>query len=123
MPYPETISTVLIVEDEALVRMHGADILEEAGFEVLEAGDADEALAILDQRTRVHLLFSDIDMPGQMDGLGLARVVRERWPHIRLLLTLGQHRFDADQLPVSGDFVRKPWAQEALVARIRSLLA
>ena len=119
----ETVQTILIVEDETLVRMDSADMLEQAGFEVLEAADASEALVILNQRDRVHLLFSDIDMPGDMDGLDLARLVHDRWPHIRLLLTSGHHRLDADQLPDAGDFVRKPWAQDALIVRIRGLLA
>lgn len=69
---------VLIVEDEALVRMHGTDLLESAGFEVLEAATADEAVALLEQHGDVHLLFSDIDMPGTMDGIELAELVHSR---------------------------------------------
>lgn len=118
----DPISTVLIVEDEILVRMYGADLLTEAGFEVIEAGNADEALAILSGLDHVHLLFSDIDMPGSMDGLDLAKIVHERWPHVRLLLTSGHHRLDVAHLPSEGEFVRKPWAQEALIDRIRQLL-
>ena len=116
------ISTVLVVEDEILVRMHSADMLEEAGFVVLEAADADEALVILNGLEHVHLLFSDIDMPGSMDGLDLAKIVHDRWPHIRLLLTSGHHRLTLDHLPADGQFVRKPWTQDALLGRIRQLL-
>lgn len=122
MPERKSLSTVLIVEDETLVRMHGSDVLGEAGFEVIEAADADEALAILGRHDGVHLLFSDIDMPGSMDGLKLAQLVHERWPHIRLLLTSGHYRLDDGELPAEGRFLRKPWKQDALVGSIRNLL-
>jgi CheY-like chemotaxis protein len=123
MPEAKAVSTVLIVEDEILVRMHGAEMLEDAGFVVLEAANADEALEILDGLDLVHLLFSDIDMPGSMDGLELARLVHERWPLIRLLLTSGFHRLDPSKLPAKGQFMRKPWENNALVERVRELIA
>lgn len=91
MPQDEVKTRILVVEDETLIRMVGAEILEDAGFDVLEAADADEALRILQAHDDVLLLFSDVDMPGSMDGLDLARVVHERWPDIRLLLTSGRH--------------------------------
>jgi CheY-like chemotaxis protein len=115
-------STILVVEDEMLVRMHGTDILEEAGFSVIEAANADEALAILTGQDAVHLLFSDVDMPGSMDGLALARQVHQRWPNIRLLLTSGHHRLNEDQLPDNGKFLGKPWTHDVLLSRIRELL-
>lgn len=117
-----TISTVLVVEDDTLVRMHGADILEDAGYDVLEAVDADQALAILTEHQDVHLLFSDVDMPGKMDGLDLARLVHERWPRIHLLLTSGHHPLQHADLPGSGRFIRKPWSSEVLIERIRGFL-
>jgi DNA-binding NtrC family response regulator len=123
MPVSDTPSTVLIVEDEILVRMHGTDILEEAGYVVIEAADADEALEILSRLDGVHLLFSDIDMPGSINGLDLAQLVHERWPHIRLLLTSGHHRLDDNHVPADGRFVGKPWQHEALVGKVRELLA
>lgn len=116
-------STVLIVEDETLVRMLGTDILEEAGFIVVEAADADEAMVVLQGQPDVHLLFSDVDMPGTMDGLELARLVHERWPQIRLLLTSGHHRLASSDIPGTGQFVPKPWSGTTLVDRIRGLLA
>lgn len=122
MPIAEPTSTILVVEDETLVRMYGADLLEDAGFDVLEAADADEALAILNNHDAVHVLFSDVDMPGSMDGLELAHLVQQRWPHIRLLLTSGNHQLSRDGLPPKGQFVRKPWTQEILVERIREVL-
>jgi DNA-binding NtrC family response regulator len=117
-----TFSTILIVEDELLVRMHGSEVLEEAGFEVIEAADADEALAILDVHGGIHLLFSDIDMPGSMDGLKLAQRVHERWPHIRLLLTSGHYQLSDGDLPMEGRFLRKPWNQDVLVESVRNFL-
>lgn len=122
MPETQSQPTILVVEDETLVRMHGADLLGEAGYEVIEAADADEALSILSRHETIHLLFSDIDMPGSMDGLDLARHVHERWPHIRLLLTSGQHQLQDGQIPDTGQFLRKPWTQEGLVNRVRGLL-
>lgn len=114
--------TVLVVEDDALVRMYGVDIFEEAGFNVLEAGNADDALMILSDGTEVHLVFSDVDMPGSMDGVGLARIVHERWPLIRLLLTSGHHRPLDGDLPESSKFVRKPWTSESLLCQVRNLV-
>lgn len=114
-----TISTILIVEDEPLVRMHGIDILEEAGFAVIEAGDADEALDILSAGASVQLIFSDVDMPGSMDGLELAWLVHQRWPCIHLLLTSGHHRLEKAQLPIAGLFLPKPWTSESLTDVVR----
>jgi CheY-like chemotaxis protein len=122
MPNTDAIATVLVVEDDTLVRMHGTDILENAGYEVLEAANADEALAILNEQRDVDVLFSDVDMPGSMDGLDLARLVHERWPNIHLLLTSGHHPVLSADLPERGKFVRKPWSSEVLVDRIRGLL-
>ncbi len=122
MPGTDTQQTILLVEDETLIRMHGADLLEDAGYEVLEAADAEEALAILASHDSVQLLFSDIDMPGSINGLDLARIVNDRWPDVRLLLTSGNHRLQDDQIPDSGQFVCKPWTPPALIARVRDLL-
>jgi DNA-binding NtrC family response regulator len=120
MPLSGT-TTILVVEDEALVRMHSVDIFESAGFDVIEAADADEAIVVLG-RGNVHLLFSDIDMPGSMDGLGLAQLVHERWPDVRLLLTSGHHRVQDSDVPGHGQFVRKPWMENTLVATVRGML-
>ena len=75
-----TRQVVLIVEDEALVRMIAVDMIEEAGFEILEAANADEAILLLEARRDITVLFTDIEMPGSMDGLRLAQAVRGRWP-------------------------------------------
>ena len=114
--------TVLVVEDDVLVRMHGIDIFEEAGFTVIEADNAHEALAILGEGAQVHMLFSDIDMPGSIDGLELARIVHERWPRIHLLVTSGHHRLNDADVPGLGRFVRKPWQTEAIMTGVAGLV-
>ena len=77
---------VLVVEDEVLIRMNTAEIIEDAGFEVLEAANADEAIALLEARRDIQVIFTDIDMPGSMNGIKLAQAVRGRWPPIKMLL-------------------------------------
>jgi CheY-like chemotaxis protein len=81
---------ILVVEDEALIRLWVADLLEENGFSVLEAKDADTALTVLESRPDVKLLFTDVQMPGSLNGMELAREVHARWPHILLVITSGE---------------------------------
>lgn len=114
--------TILVVEDNTLVRMDCADVLKEAGFRVLEAEDADAAMLILERAREVRLLFSDIDMPGSMDGLALASLVHTRWPRIRLLMMSGHHRMRDADLPYHGQFLPKPYSPVQVVQRIRGLL-
>lgn len=116
-------ATILVVEDEALIRLHGMDVLEDAGFTVLDAADADEALAVLaQQQGDVALMFSDINMPGTMDGIALANVVHRHWPGVRLLLTSANHQPGLGAMPVTSRFMPKPWRHEALVRTIRGML-
>jgi CheY-like chemotaxis protein len=82
---------VVVVEDEPLVRMHAAAMIESAGFDTVEAGNADEAIAILEARKDIRIVFTDVEMPGSMDGLRLARAIRDRWPPVELVLTSGRH--------------------------------
>ena len=115
--------TVLLVEDDTLVRMLGTDILEDEGFVVIEAVSADDAMAVLIADRHIDLLFSDIDMPGTMDGVELACLVHQRWPAIKILLTSGHHRLQKADMPDHGAFVSKPWSQGMLVDKVRSTLA
>lgn len=112
---------VLIVEDEFLLRMDSAEILKEAGFEILQAGDADEAIAILSTRSDIHVVFTDIQMPGSMDGLKLARFVRNRWPPIKIVATSGRVHIEGDDLPAGSVFLPKPYQGPELVAALREL--
>jgi two-component system, response regulator PdtaR len=113
---------VLVVEDEPLLRMMAVEVVEEAGFVALEAGNADEAVALLESRLDIALLFTDINMPGSMDGLKLAHAVRGRWPPIKILLVSGQVRLQPSQLPSSSRFVGKPYRTAAMVEELRSLV-
>src|SRR5215208_997359 len=90
MTSPSIPPNVLVVEDEMVLRMRAVDIVEDAGFKAVEAVNADEALSILESRSDISLLFSDIQMPGTMDGLKLAHAVHDRWPSIKIILVPGQ---------------------------------
>jgi CheY-like chemotaxis protein len=92
---------ILVVEDEPLLRLMAVDIVEDAGFEALSAATADEALAILETRADVRLVFTDVQMPGSMDGLRLAHAVRDRWPPVELIVTSGRGHIPANDLPES----------------------
>lgn len=113
---------VLVVDDEPLVRMLGADVLEEAGFSVAEAGDAAEALQKLEDCPEVRVLFTDVNMPGALDGLALAHRVHEQRPDICLLIASGQARLGPEDLPDEGQFVEKPWEPRDVVRRIQGML-
>jgi CheY-like chemotaxis protein len=113
---------VLVVEDEALVRMAIADHLTDEGFEVLEAGNADQAIAMLVHHSEIRLVFTDIDMPGGMDGLKLAAAVRERWPPIKIIVTSGYRRVVVEDLPVEATFMLKPYNPETVAAAFKQML-
>jgi two-component system, response regulator PdtaR len=102
-------SAVLIVEDEALVRMGAVRAIENAGFEVIEAANADEAIEILESRSDIRVVFTDIHMPGSMDGLKLAHAVRHRWPPIKIIVTSGRDLITTHDLPKGGLFFAKPY--------------
>jgi CheY-like chemotaxis protein len=113
---------ILVVEDEAIIRMDAVGVLGGAGFTALEAGDAHEALSILEQRSDICVIFTDINMPGTMDGLRLVHAVRGRWPPIHLILTSGLMNPSRESMPISGRFIPKPYAAQELIATIRELL-
>jgi two-component system, response regulator PdtaR len=112
---------ILIVEDEFLLRRDSAEVIENAGFEVIQAANADEAIAILTERPNIHVVFTDIQMPGSMDGLKLARFVRDRWPPIKILATSGLVRVKDDELPAGSVFLPKPYRGAEVVATLRKL--
>ena len=113
---------VLVVEDDYLVRLNAVFILEEAGFDTLEAGGADEAVALLEDRQDIKVVFTDINMPGSMDGLQLAQAIRHRWPPVELVLTSGYARVRDDDMPARGLFLGKPYEPTELVGMVRSLI-
>lgn len=115
--------TILLVEDEVLIRLMIADELRSAGFYVLEASNADEAWEILESALPVDLLFTDIQMPGEMDGIALASRARARNPDLKLIITSGRHlEAGVDAHIGAGEFVSKPYSLRALLAKIESLL-
>jgi two-component system, response regulator PdtaR len=113
---------VLLVEDEMFVRMATADALEEAGFEVIEAANAQAAEDFLRHRTDIQVLFTDVQMPGAMNGLELASLVRSRWPHIRVVITSGHLQPNSEILPENAVFIAKPYGEQAPARAIQALL-
>jgi CheY-like chemotaxis protein len=114
---------VLVVEDEPLVRMAAVYMIEDAGFEALEAGNADEAVRILEARTDIRIVFTDIDMPGSMDGIKLAAAVRGRWPPIEIILTSGHSKILNEEIPERGAFIRKPYDPREVIATLQRMAA
>ena len=100
---------VLVVDDEALLRLNAIDFLQDAGFSTLEAGDGVEALALIEDHPDVGVVFTDINMPGEFDGLELASRVGQRWPEIRIIVASGKTVPSCGQLPPNGHFVSKPY--------------
>jgi DNA-binding NtrC family response regulator len=118
---PETRMTVLVVEDQTLVRMFAADFLDEAGFKVFEAVSADEALALLQARPDIQAVVTDVEMPGSMNGFELAKTVREQWPGVRVIVTSGRRYPEADELPDEIPFLAKPYLPDTIINLIRQM--
>jgi CheY-like chemotaxis protein len=114
---------VLVVEDEVRVRMDIVISLEEQGFIVVEAATADEAIDLLGAHSDIRILFTDIDMPGSMDGLKLAAAVRDRWPPVKIIVTSGHRQMSDEMLPVSGRFFGKPYDHSKIIQTIREMTA
>ncbi len=114
--------TILVVEDDELLRLYAAGLLEEQGFGVVEAENADAALKLLETRDDVRLLFTDIQMPGSCDGMDLARQVHARWPSILLVITSGQIKPAEAEIPDDGRFVGKPYRANELLGEVNDLM-
>ena len=112
---------VLIVEDEPLIRMETASVIEDAGFGVYEASSADEAIRILEKHQDILFIFTDVHMPGSMDGLKLAHYVRGRWPPIKIIVTSGRVRVGEEDLPSGGVFFGKPYRPEQITSKLREM--
>jgi CheY-like chemotaxis protein len=116
---PADNAAILIVEDEALIRMNAVQMMEDAGFVALEASNANDAITILKQRPDIGAIFTDINMSGSRSGLRLAHAVRRRWPPIHLIVTSG---LPAErELPPGAHFVRKPYENARVIALLRAL--
>jgi len=118
----DSVPAILVVEDEPFLLMTTADYLAGYGFKVLEAANADEALLFLDTVPDIQLIFTDIEMPGSMDGLKLAAVVSDLWPPIRIIVTSGHRVIPSQQLP-DALFIGKPYSLPELSGQIERLIA
>lgn len=117
-------ATILVVDDDVLVRYFGLDVLAEAGFEALGAKHADEAVAILENRHDVRILFTDVHMPGaSMDGFALARYVADRWPDIGIIVVSGLASPRPGDMPPGARFHSKPYNSITVLTDVRDLLA
>jgi two-component system, response regulator PdtaR len=114
-------SIMLIVEDELMLRMNAAAMMEDAGFDVLEACDADEAIRLLESNPDISIVFTDIEMPGSMNGLKLAHAVTGRWPPIRIIATSGRFRVRDGDLPTGGRFLPKPYSAGQILGALREM--
>lgn len=111
---------ILVVEDEPVIRMLAIDLVEEAGFQAMEAADAEEAITILEGRQDIRLVFSDVDMPG-ISGFQLAATVRDRWPPVEVILTSGRPLPEDAKLPARVEFIAKPFDFKKLTAALRRM--
>ena len=114
---------VLVVEDHPLIRMGAMQLIDEAGYEGVEAANAEEAIAIMEARPDIHLVFTDIEMPGSIDGLKLAHYIRDRWPPVLLIVVSGKKLIDETQLPVGARFFAKPYNDNAIVETMRDMFS
>jgi CheY-like chemotaxis protein len=113
---------VLVVEDEPITRMDVVEQLQESGFKVFEAPNADKAIKILEENPAIRVLFTDVDMPGSMDGLKLAAAVRDRWPPIKIVVASGLRKINMDALPDNSRFFSKPYNVNEIAATMRSMV-
>jgi two-component sensor histidine kinase/DNA-binding response OmpR family regulator len=113
---------VLIVEDEMMLRMRAVDIVEDAGFFPVQAVNADQALSILESRSDISLLFTDIQMPGSMDGLKLAHAVHDRWPAIKIILVSGQMNPSDAERPAESRFFGKPLSDDQMIGELQAMV-
>lgn len=113
---------VLVVEDEALVRMNAIGLLEDAGYEVLEASDTEHALSV-ESRADIGLVFTDVEMPGAVDGIGLTHLIRERWPRVLMVVASGKAIVDEARLPAGARFFRKPYTDTIIVGAMAQMFA
>ena len=122
-PDAHTLMIVLVVEDEPVIRELSVVVLEEAGFRVVAAEDAAHALLALETGLHPRVMFTDMQMPGEIDGLQLAHHVRDRWPQIEVLICSGAKIPAPEELPERSRFLRKPYAMDEMVRHVGELAA
>jgi CheY-like chemotaxis protein len=114
---------ILVVEDEPLIRLGLVSTIEDAGYDVIEAASADDAIRQLEKTDDVRLILTDVDMPGSMDGIRLASYVRRRWPPIQLVVISGKVGVTSGQLPAGARFVSKPYQESVLLNLVETMMA
>ncbi len=114
---------ILVVEDHPLIRLNALELISEAGFAGVEASNADEAIRILAARPDIRLVFTDIEMPGTMDGLKLAHYIRGRWPKVHLIVASGKEIIQENQLPSGSKFFSKPYGDHSIIEEMTRMLA
>jgi CheY-like chemotaxis protein len=116
-----TLPAVLIVEDETLIRMDAVDMIMDAGFKTYEADSADQAILLMKQHADIGILFTDIEMPGSMDGLKLAAYVRDRWPPVVIIIASGATGIDAKTFPEGASFFPKPYSTSQIISSLQEI--
>jgi CheY-like chemotaxis protein len=113
---------VLVVEDDVLLRWTALAIIEQAGFDVIEAGTGIEAISVLEKRSDIRTVFTDVEMPGSINGIQLAHLIHTRWPSIGIMATSGQFRLREDDLPAGARFLHQPYAVANLTNTLKELM-
>lgn len=116
-------NVVLVVEDDAIIRMAAMELVLSAGYEADEAGDADEAIRILELRSDIDLVFTDVQMPGTMDGIKLSHCIRDRWPPVKLIVASGKVILEESSLPGGSSCFAKPYSESAIVDAMARMLS
>jgi two-component system, response regulator PdtaR len=122
MAVPSQPLAVLVVDDEPLIRMDLAATIEEAGFKVYEAANADQAVELLEEVEDIKVLLTDVDMPGSMDGVQLAHYARSYWP-VQIIVASGHREVGLSELPPGAVFLGKPLRPTHVVEKLRSMLS
>jgi len=115
-------AVVLIVEDSIIIRMGAVDLVKSAGYEALEASDADGAISILEQRDDIDLVFTDVQMPGTMDGIKLSHFIHNRWPPVKLIVASANTILEESSLPDGSKFLPKPYDEHTIIEAMASML-
>lgn len=116
-------AVVLVVEDSTIIRMGAVNLVRSAGYEALEARDADEAIRILESRSDIDLVFTDVQMPGTMDGIKLSHYIRDRWPPVKLIVASGKAILKESSLPEGSRFFPKPYSDNVIAKAMARMLS
>ena len=111
---------LIVVEDDLLLSLDISEALKDEGYDVIAVGSADDAIKVLESHNDIHTIFTDIDVPGSMDGLKLAAAVRDRWPPVNIIVTTGMRAPRDDEMPANSMFIAKPYRSAEVLEAVRS---